>query len=245
VRAERDATTQRSIAKALARRGGRRAACGGKLRTHLTYANIGVTLLFIMGTTGLAVAASSSSNAVISGCYLKSKGTLRVIKGKQKCDKRSEVALSWNQQGVPGTRGTPGTPGIAGVQGSQGPAGIPGIPGTTGNAGTPGTPGTNGTNGTNATVLFVSMNSNGPTIDASGVETINHTPSTGAYDITFGQDISHCVYLATIGVRNGGVPGDPEVSANSPAGHPNTHVIVNTSVGSTPTDRSFNLAVFC
>jgi hypothetical protein len=214
----------------------------------LTYANIGVTLLFIMGTTGLAVAAGSSSSAVISGCYLKGKGTLRVVKGKQKCDKRSEVALSWNRQGATGTPGTPGAPGIAGVHGSGGPAGIQGIQGATGNAGTPGTPGsngTNGTNGTNATVLFVSMEAAGTPIDSSGVETTSHTASTGSYDITFGQDISHCVYLATIGVRNGGVPGNPGISANSPAGHPNAHVIVDTSVGASPTDRSFNLAVFC
>ena len=90
------------------------------LRRHLTYANAGVTLLLILGVTGLAVASTPVSNGVIHGCYQKTTGTLRVIKGNQKCNPKSEVATSWNQQGVAGVPGQTGPKGAAGAPGRPG-----------------------------------------------------------------------------------------------------------------------------
>ncbi len=109
-----------------------------KVRRHLTYANIGVTLLLVLGTSGLAAAAGRGVNGATNGCYQRRTGTLRVITGKQKCSKRSEIALSWNQQGVPGTPGTPGATGAQGSQGPQGSQGAQGTPGIAGNIGNTG-----------------------------------------------------------------------------------------------------------
>ena len=53
---------------------------------------------------------------VITGCYKKKKGTLRVISSEKKC-KKSERTITWNQQGPKGGQG------VQGVQGLKGDAG--------------------------------------------------------------------------------------------------------------------------
>ena len=73
-----------------------------RLRSHLTYANVGVTVALVLAGTGFAVAAIPGSDGVIHGCYQKKRGTLRVVKQGKRC-KGSEKALAWNQQGRPGT----------------------------------------------------------------------------------------------------------------------------------------------
>jgi hypothetical protein len=106
-----------------------------KLRSRLTYANVGVTVALVLAGTGLAVASSPGRGAVISTCYRASGGGLRVIDTARKgsagnCSKK-EKALSWNQQGPQGVRGVPGLQGTPGVQGAQGLQGVQGMPGPT------------------------------------------------------------------------------------------------------------------
>src|SRR5687767_4271970 len=80
--------------------------------------------IFIVGTAvatagGVAYAVIPSANGVISGCYKKSGGTLRVIDPAIESCQANEVALPWNQtgpQGVTGTPGAAGTPGISGYE---------------------------------------------------------------------------------------------------------------------------------
>jgi hypothetical protein len=101
-----------------------------KLRSHLTYANVGVTVALVLATTGFAVASIPGRGGIISACYRGSGGGLRAIdtakKGSAgKCTKK-EKALSWNQQGPRGLQGVPGQPGPQGVQGVRGLSGPPG-----------------------------------------------------------------------------------------------------------------------
>lgn len=68
---------------------------------------------------GVALAAIPDGGGVISGCYLKVGGILRVIdtSKNEKCLNSFEVPISWNQKGL---RGDPGANGVNGVNGTNG-----------------------------------------------------------------------------------------------------------------------------
>src|SRR4051812_45119298 len=80
----------------------------------------------LVGVAGVAVASIPGGDGQVSGCYATKDGQLRVIDGaKDKCLK-GEVAISWSQQGPPGTPGAAGTAGASGPPGPTGPTGPPG-----------------------------------------------------------------------------------------------------------------------
>lgn len=98
---------------------------------HLSSAKtIAFLALFLLIVGGAYAAASSipGPGGVISSCYQKNNGNLRVVKSGKKC-KKSETALSWNQKGVTGATGAQGAQGAAGAQGTVGSPGTPGTPG--------------------------------------------------------------------------------------------------------------------
>ena len=99
-------------------------------RGVVAIAATGVVLL----ASGIAYATIPDANGVISGCYQKSGGSLRVIDGSVTNCAKSETALNWNVQGAQGPAGPPGP---AGPQGPQGPARPQG---SQGEAGPPGSP---------------------------------------------------------------------------------------------------------
>jgi len=66
---------------------------------------------------GIAWAALPGAGGVITGCYQKVEGQLRVIDSARDSCRASEVAISWNEQGVQGNRGDPGAPGRDGRDG--------------------------------------------------------------------------------------------------------------------------------
>ncbi len=69
---------------------------------------------------GIAWAAILGADGVISGCYQKVEGQLRVIDpGTDSC-RSSEVAIVWNEQGVRGAQGDKGDPGAPGRDGRDG-----------------------------------------------------------------------------------------------------------------------------
>jgi hypothetical protein len=90
-----------------------------------------------LSVAGIAYA-QIPSGGVISGCYTRSGGPLRVVDPSTTKCRSGETSLQWNQQGAPGKDGTNGTNGTNGKDGA---------PGTNGKDGAPGTNGTNGTNG--------------------------------------------------------------------------------------------------
>jgi hypothetical protein len=108
-----------------------------------------ICLALLMGTAALA--AIPGAGGVITGCYSKKDGKLRVIDAQagKKCAK-GEVALSWNQagpQGLAGPAGPQGPAGPSGTPGRQGPQGLPGVPGPPGLAGAKGDTGAPGPKG--------------------------------------------------------------------------------------------------
>ena len=94
------------------------------------------------GLAGVLVAAAAVSgsipgaNGVITACYKKSGGVLRVIDPAiTTCDPNNEVAVTWNQVGPQGPAGPPGPQGPQGIQGPEGPQGFQGAQGPAGPAG--------------------------------------------------------------------------------------------------------------
>ena len=105
-----------------------------------------VAAALLVALAGVAWAAIPGAGGMISGCYGKQSGILRVIDAAagDDCNNSSELPISWNEQGQPGLQGPQGVqgpagpPGSTGERGLQGPAGPPGIPGPRGPKGDPG-----------------------------------------------------------------------------------------------------------
>ena len=84
----------------------------------------------ILGTA--VVYATIPSNNVISGCYMRSGGSLRVLDPSVTSCKSGETSLAWNVQGpigVTGPQGVQGPQGATGTQGIQVSPDRPGRPG--------------------------------------------------------------------------------------------------------------------
>jgi Collagen triple helix repeat (20 copies) len=107
-----------------------------------------VTVGMACGMTAGAQAAIPGSDGVISACYLKLGGALRVIdSAHQHCASPFEAALNWNVQGPigpQGPQGNVGPRGPAGAKGDTGPLGPAGPQGAQGPAGPQGPAGASG-----------------------------------------------------------------------------------------------------
>jgi hypothetical protein len=107
----------------------------GRLRAPRPYEIAALVVAVLALTVGGVAFATIPSNGVITGCYQKSGGTLRVIDATTSNCSSKETSLSWNVQGPPGPTGSPGP---SGAPGSPGPSGAPGSPGPSGAPGSPG-----------------------------------------------------------------------------------------------------------
>jgi hypothetical protein len=105
----------------------------------------------VFGIVSAVQAAIPDSGGVISGCYQKNVGNLRVIdtSAGDSC-RPSEIAISWSQtgpQGPAGPKGDTGATGPVGPAGPQGPTGPAGPKGDTGATGPTGPAGPKGDTG--------------------------------------------------------------------------------------------------
>ncbi len=107
---------------------------------------IGLAMAAVVIGGGIAVADSPTAADVITGCYDRSGGNLRVIDAADRC-KSSETRIQWNEQGPVGAAGPSGPSGPAGQAGAQGDKGDTGDTGPAGPAGTNGEPGPQGEQG--------------------------------------------------------------------------------------------------
>lgn len=108
-------------------------------RAQLAAASV-VTVALAIG--GVAFAAIPGANGVISACYDKQSGQVRVYDaagGTPKGCGKTEAAITWNQQGPKGDQGDQGPQGPAGPAGPAGPTGATGPAGPAGPAGPGGT----------------------------------------------------------------------------------------------------------
>jgi hypothetical protein len=84
-----------------------------RIRSRLTYANVGVTLVLALAVGGIAIAGVPGRDGKITGCYEKRGGDLRVIDASKRKCKAGERKLVWNQKGPQGAPGPAGAPGSA------------------------------------------------------------------------------------------------------------------------------------
>ena len=106
---------------------------GSRVRARSLGTILGICLALLFGT--VALAAIPGAGGVITGCYDKKSGALRVIDtAGQSCDK-SQQQLAWNQTGPQGPQGLQGLKGDKGDQGDPGPQGLQGELGPQGPAG--------------------------------------------------------------------------------------------------------------
>jgi collagen triple helix repeat protein len=120
----------------------------GKLgRRSFRLLTVSAGILAVAGGVAYATIPNSTTS-VISGCYGKTNGLLRVIDAQagKKCTSL-EVPISWNQKGQQGIQGLQGPKGDQGETGAQGPQGSSGQDGVGGAAGAPGQTGPQGEQG--------------------------------------------------------------------------------------------------
>ena len=195
---------------------------------------VGVVAVAAATAASVAYASIPGSNGVISSCYTKSTGTIRVIDSAATC-KTGETSLNWNQQGaagLPGPKGDPGPPGPKGDPGDPGPKGDPGAPGPKGDPGPPGPPGA-------GAPLFASVHQGA--LVAGDATNLTHLAS-GEYEVDFAPDIGNCAVVA----QDNGVFGSPvtlQTELDSELG--NGRLIVEFLDGSTPVDTDFSVIAAC
>ena len=119
-----------------------------KLARRKRLAGIAVALVALLVGGGAALATIPGNGGVISGCYQKNSGALRVIDPTQTSCSTGEQALNFNQTGSQGPKGDQGPQGSKGDTGPQGSKGDPGPQGPVGPEGPKGDPGPAGQDGT-------------------------------------------------------------------------------------------------
>lgn len=111
---------------------------------------IAASLLSVFALTAFSTAAFASfiaPNGVITGCYEKKGGELRLIDASTSTCKKSEELITWNQTGPQGPQGLQGIQGPKGDKGDTGPQGIQGPKGDKGDTGAQGLQGIQGPKG--------------------------------------------------------------------------------------------------
>lgn len=97
------------------------------IRSQPSPAMVVALIALLVAAGGAAVASIPGAHRVISACYQKKGGNLRVVDTSKrgfagKC-RKSEKSLSWNEQGPRGLDGVAGSQGTQGVQGLKGDPG--------------------------------------------------------------------------------------------------------------------------
>jgi collagen triple helix repeat protein len=134
----------------------------------------GLALVLVLAS-GMLVQASipDTQTGVISACYTKSTGGIRLIDAQagESC-KKGETLVTWSQTGPQGIQGIPGA---SGIPGAPGPSGVPGEPGPAGSMGPQGLQGPQGIPGPAGSVSLAGLQDTACT---------RHDGSTGYVDIT-------------------------------------------------------------
>jgi Collagen triple helix repeat (20 copies) len=173
-----------------------------------------VALVFSLGGTSLA--AGSVSPQSRSG---------------SDAEASTATVASEAQRGPRGRRGPRGPRGLRGPAGPAGPAGAAGQAGPAGPAGAA------------ATSLWASVDAAGTLVRNKGV-TSTQKLGTGDYLVIFNQDVTPCIYQATLGGPTTGVVPGQITAGQRAAIATGVRVITQNSTG-TPTDLPFFVSTFC
>jgi hypothetical protein len=178
----------------------------------------------VVALTALAVALGGTSWAVTTPTSSKSS------------QERASASTS-NATGPRGPRGPRGFRGFRGLRGLTGPAG------PAGPAGAAGAAGPTGPAGAAATALWASVDVNGTLVRNKGAASAQRN-NTGQYQVVFSQDVTGCIYQATLGGPTTGL-GFGEITASQlPAVNAGVRVFTDSSAGA-PQNSAFFVAVFC
>jgi len=146
-----------------------------------------------------AYASIPTPNGVITGCYQKSSGAVRVIDAAvATCNPLSEVTLRWNQTGLQGPAGPQGIQGPQGVPGPVGPQGPQGIPGPRGPAGPGGALALLVVNGDGTILRCFNGLTGSSTVPCGFNAGRRPNVDSGVYDVNFGFDVSSRFISATV-----------------------------------------------
>lgn len=161
--------------------------------------------------TCVAFASIPGANGVISGCYSRSGGALRVIDSSVTQCKQGETSLNFNQTGPQGPQGIQGPVGPAGPQGDQGPAGPQGAQGIQGEQGPAGPQGPAGAGGAKAMLYVladgtISSCYNGVTNSSSGNCGFSADGNNGLSTVNLGFNLTGRFMSVTPSGSTSGVP---------------------------------------
>jgi hypothetical protein len=159
-----------------------------------------------VGSVGWAM--TTANDKVIVACAKKKGGALRLVASAKSC-RKTERAVTWNQEGL---RGLPGPKGAAGEDGLDGENGIDGEDGFDGDDGDDGVDGIDGTDGTDgapgpATKLLYLYSAAEPIAAAPSTKTV----SSGVCPVTVPQAVNG-------GIKVNGLAATVRVRATAPKG---------------------------
>jgi collagen triple helix repeat protein len=108
---------------------------------------LGGLCVVVAAVASVGWAMTTANDKVIVACAKKKSGALRLVASAKNC-RKTERAVTWNQEGLRGL------PGPKGVEGEAGADGLDGEDGVDGDDGDDGVDGIDGTDGTDATVTW-------------------------------------------------------------------------------------------
>ena len=150
---------------------------------------IGSALVLILLATSVTLATIPGSSGVITGCFNKSGGSLRVIDTDFDSCSSNETLLTWNQPGPQGPIGPMGPQGVTGATGPTGPRGPAGPAGPTGATGAAGPAGPAGDGG-QAYFAFIT---NFGGLENAGKDVLSINVPTGKYLVKASLSLTNAV----------------------------------------------------
>jgi Collagen triple helix repeat (20 copies) len=158
---------------------------------------LGGVCVVVAAVASVGWAMTSATNDKLVACAKKRGGALRLVEAAKDC-RKTERAVTWNQQGLRGLRG------VAGADGVNGENGIDGEDGVDGDDGDDGVDGIDGDDGTDATVSWKYGG-------ATGVSVSNGTTTVSA-----GTCAAPTPNAVNGGVQITGLPATVRVTATAP-----------------------------
>ena len=157
---------------------------------------LGGLLVLLAAVGSVAWATTSAGDKIYVACAKKKGGALRLVSAARDC-RKTERAVTWNQEGprgLPGQRGLPGEDGLNGEDGIDGEDGLDGEDGDDG---------LDGLNGTDATVTWKYVVTSGVSV-----------PS-GTSTVPAGTCVAPTPNAANGGVQIAGLPATVRVTATA------------------------------
>ena len=193
---------------------------------------LGGLCIAVAAAGSVAWAMTSANDKLFVACAKKKGGALRLVAAAKDC-RKTERAVTWNQQGP---RGLPGPKGVAGEDGANGENGLDGEDGVDGDDGDDGVDGIDGDDGAPgpATKLLYVYSAAEPIAAGPSTETV----SSGVCPVTVPQAVNG-------GIKVNGLAATVRVRATAPKGSGAQATQWETEVENTGAATSVTAWVLC